>query len=206
MFSDRDPANHPDNNRFSTFGSNLAPSDGTGEGGWFSKYGMKLAGIGGGIGAVFFGFWSCFTIYPLCILAGILQICAGLLVIALEAPLVFFCVDFIPKMVAKVDGRPIWQKTLLYIVVAILPLLLCFVPFTFIGSGFIFLVAIMYGMKVVGPKASRDDMAAVAGTTAYPDFIPKLDSKNSGLVGNIQGQDVEATKKGNGLEKGVANI
>ena len=29
-------------------------------------------------------------------------------------------------------------------------------------------------------------MAAVAGTTAYPDFIPKLDSKNSGLVGNIQ--------------------
>ena len=29
-------------------------------------------------------------------------------------------------------------------------------------------------------------MAVVAGTTAYPDFIPKLDSKNSGLVGNIQ--------------------
>ena len=126
------------------------------EGGWFSKYGMKLAGIGGGIGAVFFGFWSCFTIYPLCILAGILQICAGLLVIALEAPFVFFCVDFIPKMVAKVDGRPIWQKTLLYIVVAVLPLLLCFVPFTFIGSGFIFLVAIMYGMKVVGPKVSKE--------------------------------------------------
>ena len=54
-------------------------------------------------------------------------------------------------MVEKVDGRPIWQKALLYAVLAILPLLLC-LGFTFIGSGFIFLVAIMYGMKFVGPK------------------------------------------------------
>ena len=158
MFSDQDPANLPDYNRFSNIGSNLPPSDGAGEGeakincgSWFSKYGVKLAGIGGGIGATFFGFWSCFTIHPLCILAGILQICAGLLVIALEAPFIFFCVDFIPKMVAKADGRPIWQKALLYAVLAILPLLLC-QGFTFIGSGFISLVAIMYGVKIVGPK------------------------------------------------------
>ena len=134
------------------------PSTGAGEGGekidcgsFFSKYGVKLAGIGGGIGAIFFGFWSCITIHPLCILAGILQICAGFLVIALEAPFIFFCVDFIPKMVAKVDGRPIWQKALFYAVLAILPLLFC-QGFTFIGSLFIFLVAIMYGVKVVGPK------------------------------------------------------
>ena len=129
------------------------PSNGAGEGGgsFFSKYGVKLAGIGGGIGAIFFGFWSCLRIHPLCILAGILQICAELLIITLEAPFIFFCVDFIPQMVAKVDGRPIWQKTLLYAVLAILPLLLCR-GFIFIGSGFIFLVAIMYGMKVVGPK------------------------------------------------------
>jgi hypothetical protein len=67
---------------------NTLPSTGAGEGGakincgsLFSKYGVKLAGIGGGIGAIFFGFWSCFTIHPLCILAGILQICAGLLII-----------------------------------------------------------------------------------------------------------------------------
>ena len=72
--------------------------------------------------------------------------------IALEAPFVFFCVDFIPKMVAKVDSRPIWQKALLYIVLTIPPFLLCFTFFTFIGSGFIFLVAILYGMKAVGPK------------------------------------------------------
>ena len=55
-------------------------------------------------------------------------------------------------------------------------------------------------------RASRDEMAASAGaTTAFP----KSDSQNSGLVGNIHGQDVEASKGGSGglvywAEKGVA--
>jgi len=35
-------------------------------------------------------------------------------------------------------------------------------------------------------------MSAAAGTTAYP----KSESQNSGLVGNIHGQDVEAAKGG----------
>jgi len=44
-------------------------------------------------------------------------------------------------------------------------------------------------------RASRDEMAASAGaTTAFP----KSDSQNSGLVGNIHGQDVEASKGGSG--------
>ena len=51
-------------------------------------------------------------------------------------------------------------------------------------------------------------MAASAGaTTAFP----KSDSQNSGLVGNIHGQDVEASKGGSGglvywAEKGVARL
>ena len=38
-------------------------------------------------------------------------------------------------------------------------------------------------------------MAASAGTTTA---FPKSDSQNSGLVGNIHGQDVEASKGGSG--------
>ena len=57
-------------------------------------------------------------------------------------------------------------------------------------------------------RASRDEMAASAGaSTAFP----KSDSQNSGLVGNIHGQDVEASKGGSGglvywAEKGVASL
>ena len=66
--------------------------------------------------AVFFGFWCCITITPLCIVAGIWQICAGLFIITLEAPFCCFFIDFIQQAVAKVDGRPVWQKALVYLV------------------------------------------------------------------------------------------
>jgi len=56
-------------------------------------------------------------------------------------------------------------------------------------------VAAFLGLMSLGKKASRDEMAASAGaTTAFP----KSDSQNSGLVGNIHGQDVEASKGGSG--------
>ena len=66
--------------------------------------------------AVFFGFWCCISLSPLCIVAGIWQICAGLFVITLEAPFCCMFLDFVQKAVAKVDGRPTWQKALVYLV------------------------------------------------------------------------------------------
>ena len=70
------------------------------------------------LAAVFFGFWCVITsiISPLCIVAGIWQIVAGLFIITLEAPFCCFFLDFIQQAVAKVDGRPVWQKALVYLV------------------------------------------------------------------------------------------
>lgn len=55
-----------------------------------------------------------------------------------------------------------------------------FVALSYIQPSFLFLYQ----------RASRDEMAAAAGSTAYP----KSESQNSGLVGNIHGQDVESAK------------
>ena len=41
-------------------------------------------------------------------------------------------------------------------------------------------------------------MAAAAGTATGASSYPKSESQNSGLVGNIHGQDVEAAKGGGG--------
>jgi len=186
------------------FFSNLAPSGGE-EGAnsgapWYMKYAGKAAGIGGGLVAVFFGFWCCITLSPLCIVAGIWQICAGLFVITLEAPFCCMFLDFVQKAVAKVDGRPVWQKALVYLVLSLPSFFMCSSYTIFLGSGALFLVAALNGLMSLGRKASRDEMAASAaaggGTTAYP----KSESQNSGLVGNIHGQDVEAAKgSGGGL-------
>jgi len=181
------------------FFSNLAPSSGGDEGAnsggpWYMKYAGKAAGIGGGLVAIFFGFWCCISLSPLCIVAGIWQICAGLFVVTLEAPFCCMFLDFVQKAVAKVDGRPTWQKALVYLVLAIPAIFLCTNMSTVVGSGCLFLVAVFYGLTSLGRKASREEMSAAAGTTAYP----KSESQNSGLVGNIHGQDVEAAKGGGG--------
>ena len=43
-------------------------------------------------------------------------------------------------------------------------------------------------------RASRDDMVANAAGSSNATAYPKSESQNSGLVGNIHGQDVEAAK------------
>merc|ERR1711981_446832 len=98
------------------------------------RYAGKGAGIGGGLVAIFFGFWCCITFSPLCIVAGIWQICAGLFMITLEAPFCCMFLDFVQQAVAKVDGRPVWQKALVYLVVSIPALALCFCWQTMMGS------------------------------------------------------------------------
>lgn len=185
------------------FFSNMAPGGG-GEGGgpqsdvpWWMRYAGKGAGIGGGVVAVFFGFWCCISFSPLCIVAGIWQICAGLFVITLEAPFCCMFLDFVQQAVAKVDGRPVWQKALVYLVISIPSMCMCFTYTTVLGSGCIFVAAAIYGLMTVGRKASRDEMAAAAGGGAMgAASYPKSESQNSGLVGNIHGQDVEAAKGG----------
>jgi len=156
------------------FFSNMAPGGG-GEGGgpqsdvpWWMRYAGKGAGIGGGVVAVFFGFWCCISFSPLCIVAGIWQICAGLFVITLEAPFCCMFLDFVQQAVAKVDGRPVWQKALVYLVLAIPPISMCFSLSTLIGSGLIFLASVVYGMQVLGPKGSKADMAAAASGGEVP--------------------------------------
>jgi len=179
------------------FFSNLTPGGGGDGSGpqdglpFWMKWAGKAAGIISGGAAVFFGFWCCISLSPLCIVAGIWQICAGLFIITLEAPFCCFFLDFIQQAVAKVDGRPTWQKALVYLVVSIPAIALCNSWTNWIGSGLVFAAGSFLGLMSLGPKASRDDMAATAqGSTAYP----KSESTHSGLVGNIRGQDVEAAK------------
>ena len=66
--------------------------------------------------AIFFGVWTCVTINPLCIVAGIWQVLAGVLLIAVEAPFCCMFLDFIQQFSGMVEGRPIWQKAGLYLV------------------------------------------------------------------------------------------
>lgn len=156
---------------------------------WWMKYAGKGAGTVGGIVAVVFGVWCCISISPMCIVAGVFQIAAGLCVILIELPM---CSSFIPYLGAftsMVEARPPWQRALVYLAFSLVPIMLCTGLSTIIGSGLIFVTSVIYGLMTLGRKASREEMSAAAQVNSG-----KQDNMNSGLVGNIHGQDVEAAR------------
>ncbi|CAB4055621.1 unnamed protein product [Lepeophtheirus salmonis] len=183
----------------------MDPTGGSGAGAandgvpWLLKYGSKAIGIAAGIAAMFFGLWVCITLSPLCIVAGIWQICSGFLVILIEAPFCCMFLDFVQKFSSLVENRPVWQKAALYLVVSVVPLLMCWSTTAIVGSIVLFALASLNGLLFLGKKASLEEMqskvseSTVAGPSS--DHPPTYNEAiNSGLVDNIQGQDVEAAR------------
>lgn len=159
--------------------STLFPAS-AGEGGddsvpWWMKYAGKAAGIIGGGVAMVFGVLCCITFSPMCLVAGIWQIVAGFVVIVIEAPFCCMFLDFVQKFSAFADGRPPWQKSLLYLVLALPPLCVCFQLSTILGSGLIAATAALYGAQMVGKKASQSDMAQAARGNPQPDETNIMD-------------------------------
>jgi len=165
---------------------------------WWMRYGAKILGcVGGGI-AIFMGIWCIIgnILTPICIVTGIWQMIAGFALIVVEAPFCCFCLDFVQQFAGKLEGRPLWQKAALYLILSLPPVIMCFGVSTLIGSGLVFATAVVYGMQFMGKKASREDMvSAASGTTGGVGVDNRSpDRMSSGLVGNIYGQDIEAAK------------
>lgn len=129
---------------------------------WWMKYAFKTAGVISGLVGMLFGILACLTFTPICIVAGIWQAAAGFIMIVIEAPFCCMFFDFVESFARIVDARPAWQKTALYIVLSLPPVFLCTELSTLLGSGMIFATGVLYGLQVIGTKASAADMAAAA--------------------------------------------
>lgn len=129
---------------------------------WWQKYGARGVGCGGGIIALMLGVFTCITVYPGCIVAGIWQMCAGFIVISAEAPCCCMFVEFVQRYSTWVETRPHWQKAVFYVILALPAIILCPGLSTIFGSGLIFACGVLYGLMALGKKGSRDDMIAAA--------------------------------------------
>lgn len=66
---------------------------------------------------VTFGLVNCLGILTIdvkCLVAGIIQICIGFIVMAVEAPFCCMFIDYIPMIAAKVEERPLWNRAAVY--------------------------------------------------------------------------------------------
>jgi len=138
------------------------PDDGTP---WYLKYGSRVLGIGGAFFCILFGLWNCLGILlaqVMCLVSGIIQICVGFVVLAIEAPFCCMFIDHVQTLSSKVESRPLWNKAALYCIISIIPVILCPGLGSIFACGLVFACGVIYGMMGLGKKASLDDMRRAA--------------------------------------------
>uniref|UniRef100_A0A1L8DEZ4 Calcium channel flower n=1 Tax=Nyssomyia neivai TaxID=330878 RepID=A0A1L8DEZ4_9DIPT len=156
---------------------------------WYLKYGGRVLGIVAAFFAILFGLYNCLSILLVdigCLVSGILQICAGMLVMVIEAPCCCMFIDFVQKIADLADSKPYYYRAAVYCVIAIPPIALCPGLGSLFGCGLIFGTGVIYGMMSLGKKASLQEMrnAAVASDTSRP--IGTTSGMRSNLVDNAQ--------------------
>ncbi|CAG0912420.1 unnamed protein product [Notodromas monacha] len=136
-----------------------APKDDTP---WYLKWGGKGVATVASIVAMITGVMAVITISPTCIVFAIYQILAGFFMALIEAPYLCFFVDFVQKVSSVMDGRPSWNKAVLYIAMSLPPVIFCGSLSNILGCGMIFFAGVVYGFLALGKKGSREDMMAAA--------------------------------------------
>ncbi|KAH8242463.1 hypothetical protein KR200_005200, partial [Drosophila serrata] len=157
---------------------------------WYLKYGSRLLGIVAAFFAILFGLWNVLSIITLsvsCLVAGIIQMVAGFVVMVLEAPCCFVCIEQVNGIADKVDSKPMYFRAGLYIAMATPPIFMCFGLASLFGSGLIFATGVVYGMMALGKKASAEDMRAAAAQQTYGgNTAAQTTNDRAGIVNNAQ--------------------
>jgi len=97
-----------------------------------------------------------------CIFGGILQILIGFVLVLAEAPCCCMFLDFGERFASFIEARPLWNKALLYLCMAIIPITFCQSVSIFVGCALIFATGVVYGLMSLGRKAPRGEMLSRA--------------------------------------------
>ncbi|XP_064545107.1 calcium channel flower [Drosophila montana] len=156
---------------------------------WYLKYGSRVLGIVAAFFAILFGLWNVLSIIGLsvsCLVAGIIQMLAGFVVMALEAPCCFICIEKVGSVADMMDTKPLYFRAGLYCAMAVPPIFMCFGLASLFGSGLIFATGAVYGMMALGKKASAAEMRAAAQQTSYGGNAAPTTNDRAGIVNNAQ--------------------
>ncbi|KAG8447483.1 hypothetical protein GDO86_014832 [Hymenochirus boettgeri] len=119
---------------------------------WWYRWLCRLAGILGGLSCAIAGLWSCVTINPLNIAAGVLMMLNAFILFLCEAPFCCQFVEFANKVSDKADKLKTWQKAAFYCGMALLPIFISFTFTTLFGNAIAFASGVLYGLSALGKK------------------------------------------------------
>lgn len=131
---------------------------------WWLKHSVRGISIIAALVAMGLGVFACITVYPTCMLAGILQLVVGFFVIVVEAPCLCPFLDFAQVPGRFFDGKPYWMRSIIYGAISILPIIICPGISTIFGAGLIFVAGTLYGVLALGRKADSSVMRTRAAS------------------------------------------
>lgn len=160
---------------------------------WWCRLLARVVGTLAGIVGVICGILICVSLSPMCIISGLLLIFVAIVVLVFEAPVCCSFIELTKPIATFAEGRTFFQKAILYVISAIVPLVLCFGISTIFGSGLIITAGVIYGLMGLGRKADRRQMTATATATStepLPDIV-KSDATQVGWMENENQQKTE---------------
>lgn len=136
---------------------------------WWTRMIAKCLSIIAGLLSILLAVVALVTVNPNCMVAALLQLFIGFMTIAFEAPVCCMCIECIAKIADFSESRSYWQKSLLYMLSGLIPIVICFELSTLFGSGMILLSGIVYGMMAIGKRGSNADDNTIGGNDSHVD-------------------------------------
>jgi len=130
---------------------------------WWCKILVKVIGVVAAIISIVAAIPNLiYVIKPLCVVSGALMVLNGALLLLFEAPICCTFVEPAKKYGAWIEKRKYWHKGIIYLVMAVVPLIPYRDATIFLGCIPVFATGTFYGMLSLGKKADRSEMMANA--------------------------------------------
>ncbi|XP_004388730.1 calcium channel flower homolog [Trichechus manatus latirostris] len=128
---------------------------------WWYRWLCRLSGVLGAISCAISGLFSCITVHPLNIAAGVWMIINAFILLLCEAPFCCQFVEFANTMAEKVDQLRSWQKAAFYCGMAVVPIVISLTLTTLLGNAIAFATGVLYGLSALGKKGDAISYARI---------------------------------------------
>ncbi|XP_039714722.1 calcium channel flower homolog isoform X2 [Pteropus medius] len=128
---------------------------------WWYRWLCRLSGVLGAVSCAISGLFSCITIHPLNIAAGVWMITNAFVLLLCEAPFCCPFIEFANTVAATVDRLRSWQKAVFYCGMAVVPVVISLTLTTLLGNAIAFATGVLYGLSALGKKGDAISYARI---------------------------------------------
>ncbi|XP_038601934.1 calcium channel flower homolog [Tachyglossus aculeatus] len=146
---------------------------------WWYQALCRLAAVMGAIACAVSGLFSCVTVHPLNIAAGVWMMLNAFVLVLCEAPFCCQFIEFANLAAAKADRLRPWQKAVFYCGMAAVPIVISLTLTTLLGNAIAFATGVLYGLSALGKKGDA---------IAYARIQQQKQQDEEKLAGTMEGQ------------------